>query len=381
MAKQDNKLSDSPLLSTLVSWVEKKDTEHLRDFFPLGAYSTWERVRGGKFKEAPYIIQVVFAADGPRVVSRKSNLDERRGAIQAILADLYLHPGLNVRFEPDCRRHRKDNAYSCVEYHQKRLKKIPVSELKNALREFQSDFGAAAPGCPFPFSWILNDENPVAKEMDELNKRILQIETEELRLASSVASVKELDGLIAEEDMLEWKRRDLKWADDLARAVGERKRHYVLDVCTRLLWMMKWARGKPGRHPKEFNVFVYHVIKECTSWKFDWKRRAAGLSDPYKYRRDDQHRLETEWKLVLFLMLDTHVHQHKLPELARFISIHRKEPAATALRKMQAWLLNIRKNFPPMHGWTMNKGGVPRPKTGFRKLTVGADGSLKGVSL
>lgn len=100
-----------------------------------------------------------------------------------------------------------------------------------------------------------------------------------------------------------------------------------------------------------------------------------------KRRKDGQHRLETDWKLVLFLMLDTHVHRHKLPEVARFVSHHRKEPAAFTLRKMQAWLLDIRKNFPPMHGWTMNKEGVLRPETGFRKLIVMADGTLRYIQL
>jgi hypothetical protein len=264
-----------------------------------------------------------------------------------------------------------------VEFYRKHLEKIPAADLKKTLRDFQRDLKNAAPGVKFPFSWIVNDQNPVASELAELNERMAKFERGMPELASTL-SVKELDTPIAQKEMMEAENRDLLWASDLAKALDERKRRYVLDRCAQLLATMKWAQGKPGRHPKEFNVLVYHIIKRCTHWKIDWKRRASGL-DPYKRRKDGQHRLETDWKLVMFLLLDLHVHQHKLPEVARFISRHKKEPASMALRKMQAWLLNIRKNFPPMHGLTMNTEGVPRPETGFRKLIVGDDGRLLHV--
>jgi hypothetical protein len=362
MDKTTKSVSDSPLFIDLIRWLERKNVRRLRTFFPLGRYSTWGRVRHGNKK----------------TFFRTDDLDKLRDYIRTDLVDpLFVRRGLNVRFESDCRRHKKENAYCCVEFYRKRLAKIPATDLKTTLRDFESDFKSATPGAGFPFVWILEGRDPVSKELAELTKQMAQFERDELRLDSTSP----IDELMAKSELMEMEKRDLLWANDLAKAADEGKRRYALDRCAQIVATMKWAQGKPGRHPKEFNVLVYHIIKKCTRWKIDWNKRAAGVADPYKRRKDDQHRLETDWKLTVFLLLDLHIHQHKLPEIGHFISCHRKERASVGLRKMQGWLLNIRKNFPAMHGWAMNKEGFSRAETGFRKLIVGEDGRLKVISL
>ena len=377
------KASNSPLFKDVISWLEKKNVARLRAFFPLGTYRTWEReYLGGHFKDVPYTTRVEFTAEGPRVIYRKSILDELRGAIRKELAEpLFLSPGLNVRFEAEIRRRRQDNAYCCLEFYRRQLARVRGADLETCLCAFKEDFHAALPGARFPFSWMIDHRDPAAKEWDELEKHKAdfnrRINQEFQGSAVSLDELAERDG--AAQRAFQRKAKDLAWVSDMALSRGL-KRTYALHYCEWLLTILKFNRGKPGRHPKEFNVLVYHVIRKCTGRKLDWKRRAAGLSCDVM-RKDGQHRLETDWKLVTFLLLDLHIHTHRIPEIARFIASHKREPAPAVFKKMQAWLLNIRKNFPPIHGWPMNKEGFPEPETGFRKLAVTEDGRLRFIRL
>jgi hypothetical protein len=290
-----------------------------------------------------------------------------------------------------------------VDFHRKRLRKAPARDLEAVLEGFLADWKIALPSARFPFGWIIEHRDPVAKEQAELDKRMTQFGTEIQRRVREAASIRELDPIAEEEDAMrgwtEIQNKDLAWAHRLAEAENEIKRRYVLDVCERsLLWMMRWARGKPGRHPKEFNVLVYHIIKKCTRRKLDrhgkpimrevaWKKRARthaeyrndpGFNQKGTPKTEKLHRLVTDWKLVMFLLLDLHVHKHEFPELAQFISRHKKDRADVVLRALQAWLLNIRKNFPSALGWIFPRG---LQETGFRKLIVTEDGGLKGIRL
>ena len=83
----------------------------------------------------------------------------------------------------------------------------------------------------------------------------------------------------------------------------------------------------------------------------------------------------------MFLLLDLHVHSRRIPDIACFIASHKKQSAPKAFRLMQTWLLDIRKNFPPIHGWPMNKEGFPEPETGFRKAIITEEGGLRIVQL
>jgi len=385
--------SDSPLFSDLLYWLEKKNTRRLRGFFPLRSYSTWMRTRPG-WRPA------------------STNLNKYREVIRRELIEpLFVLPRLRVRFESDIPGHRKDNAYCCIEFYRRQLRRARAADLEIVLGAFKEDFQRALPGASrFPFSWMIDHRDPVAKEWDELVEREQDFDRK-LKLDYRDAHGAELHELAERDEAANWafdrEEKDLTWARDLGLS-NERKRGYALRYCEWLLGLMKAARGKPGRHPKEFNVLVYHVIKKCTTRKLNWKWRAAGL-DPYVYRnrktlehqdqglaidpnlaaaaapqkrKDRQHRLETNWKLVMFLLLDLHVHGHEFPELARFISRHKRGRADVALRSLQAWLLNIRKNFPrKIHGWPMNKEGFPEPETGFRKAIITDEGSLRIVQL
>jgi hypothetical protein len=361
--------SDSPLFVDALSWIKKKHMTRLRPFFALDPYLA-------------YIVNIDFSTPGPapRVISRKSTLDKHREEIRTELVEpLFDRPGLKVQYEANCWQHRKDNAYCCVEFHRKRIEKVPARDLKAALEEFRSDWKKALRGACFPFDWIIDRRDPVAKEQAELDERLARFRKEIQRRKDEAVSNRELNPIVEEWDAMEgWaeiQNKDLAWAHRLSEAGNEIKRQYILDMCkVPLLLMMEWARGKPGRHPKEFNVLVYHIIKKCTHWKFDKYHK-------YIMRKDGQHRLMTDWKFAMFLLLDAHVHVHEFPELTQFISRNRRTPATRALANMQIWLLNIRKNFPPLHGWPMNREGVPLPETGFRKLIVKPDGGLKGIHL
>lgn len=367
----------------MVNWVEKKDVRRLRVFFPLGTYRTWEREHlGGKLKDIPYTTRINFTDDGPRVIYRRSRLDELRDTVRKDLVEpLFMMPSLALRSESNPGRHRKSNAYCCMEFYRRQLAKARPSDLESILRAFREDFGSALPDARFPFSWMIDHRDPAAKESDELekhradfNRRVNQ------ELQGSAVSLDELaERNEAAQSAFQRRAKDLVWVSDMALSRGL-KRTYALHYCEWLLAVLRFSRGKPGRHPKEFNVLVYHIIKKCTHFKLSRKRQAAGL-DAYIMRTDGQHRLETDWRLVIFLLLDLHLHAYGIPEVARFVASHRREPAPAAFKKMQAWLLNIRKNFSPFHGWPMNKEGYPEPETGFRKVAVTAEGGLRSIRL
>jgi len=118
----------------------------------------------------------------------------------------------------------------------------------------------------------------------------------------------------------------------------------------------------------------FPIINKCTRWKLDKNRN-------YVYRRDGQHRLERNWALILYLLLDVHVHQVKFPELEKFIMKNARRPASAALQALKKKLWDIYKNFPPLHGRSIQEEGLPRPETGFRKLIVSDDGRLQIIWL
>lgn len=338
-----NIISDSPLFSELLSHLRKGRANQLAPHFPSESY-----------------------------------IALREEIHTDIVLPLFCEPALNVRFEAVSRRHRRDNAYCCVDYHRKLIKKAGARDLEPLLKDFRSDWDAALPGARFPFGWIIDRRDPAAKRQAEVDDHAARIQAE-IQQHVAKASIWEVGQLAEESDAIDgWKRihgKHLEWGHSLAEAKREIMRQYVLDVCKEkapgLLWLMKWARGKPGRHPKEFNVLVYHIIKRCTRRKYDKNRNP-------RMRKDGQHRLETNWDLVVALLLDIHMNKHELPELARFIARNRRRRTSVAVRNLKGWLLNVRKNFPPIRGWAFQQGfdGV-----GLRKIIVSENGGLKGIHL
>ena len=145
----------------------------------------------------------------------------------------------------------------------------------------------------------------------------------------------------------------------------------AIKITGRFLETLRASRGKPGRHPKPFNVLVYHLINKCTYRRFDENQY-------YIYHKDGQHKLKKDWKLILFLILDIHCREIKLPEIEKFISRNKNKPAREALKILKEKLLNIYKNFPRLDGWAFEREIA---ETGYRKLTVNDDGTLKSIWL
>jgi len=172
-----------------------------------------------------------------------------------------------------------------------------------------------------------------------------------------------------------WRERDNEMKKLEDRYDRLKKERYTLDqiieTSERILNWLKTARGKPGRHPKPFNVLVYHLINKRTKRKVDENRNPV-------YHKDGQHKLERDWKLILFLILDIHLHRKELPELRKFISENKNKSAHKALRALKEKLWNTYKNFPPLEGWPFPRKAY---ETGFRKLIVADDGRLHIVSL
>lgn len=361
---------NSPLFADLISWIETKRTRRLRAFFPLDDYSTWRRIAGKK-----------------HVVLRR--LDAWRRIISRDLVEpLFLKKGLKVQDEDSCRQHRKGNLVCCLEYHRGKLRGAAGGDLERALKEFRADFQKAAPRLGFP-SWLIDGRDPLAEELAELEKKRAELDAAFRRFMDE-NSVALWDAEIENaREPAEWalgkKGTDLEWTREHWVASSEGRHRYAIHFCDQLLWRLKFARGKRGRQPEPFNVLFYHLIKMST-----WPKWASDQSGPiplgfrppnYVYRKDGQRKLETDWALALFLLLDLHLHAHRLPAIAEFISAHRKEPAAAALKKLQTRLLGIYKNFPRIHGWPMNREGFPEPETGYRKAIVTDDGALRIVQL
>lgn len=370
MLKSPSIKRNSPLFGDLVSWIERKRTRQLRAFFPLDGYSTWRRIAVKK-----------------HVVLRRLD-DWRRVISQDLVEPLFLNKGLKVQDEDSCRQHRKGNLVCCLEYHRGKLKGAAGGDLERTLKEFRADFQKAAPRLGFP-SWLIDGRDPLAEELGELEKKQAELDATFRRFIDENSAALWNDEIENEyepaERALGQKRADAEWARKQWVASSGGKQRYAIYFCDQVLWRLKFARGKRGRQPEPFNVLVYHLIKMSTRPKWAQDQSGPiplGFRPPnYLYRKDGQRKLETDWALVLFLLLDLHLHAHRLPALAKFISAHRNEPVAAALKKLQTRLLGIYKNFPRIHGWPMNREGFPEPETGYRKAIVTDDGALRIVQL
>ena len=68
--------------------------------------------------------------------------------------------------------------------------------------------------------------------------------------------------------------------------------------------------------------------------KIDRKRCEAGL-ESYVFRKNGQHRLETDWQLVIFLLLEIYIHNVRIHELDDFIKVFAKRSIAVAMRALK----------------------------------------------
>jgi len=349
---------DSPLFIDLLIWLKRKNFKIIGEVFPL---NIWMGNKNKKFHV---------------------NLAEQREKIKSKLIEpLFIKAGVNVKDEDDISRHRKDNLICCFEFFLKKLKRMQGSggEFERVMEEFRSCYekviATAKPKASvyFPYSWMLDSKQNISlyrirQDRDALKDRKDSIERamNDLEEGSHIEKIKvEAWNRITEElaniEANLWKHEFMN---------NEKINSAVRFIEFDLNWL-KMARGKPGRHPKPFNVFAYHMINEFT-------RRKIDKDGKYVKRKDGQHRLERYWEFILFFCLYTHFHMKELPEIKRFIIKNKNKPARDALRILKNMLWNAYKNFPPLEGWPFPR---KQYETGFRKLIVKDDGSLKTIWL
>jgi hypothetical protein len=215
----------------------------------------------------------------------------------------------------------------------------------------------------------------------EKNMSAALIKKEWERLDQEKAQIERCYDSLSEEiialTISDWKKIDQKAEREenkylrAKRALHKGGIEFMIGWLKRFIEWLKPARGCRGVHPKPFNVFIYHLINRCTTWKRDKNRVDI-------FRRDGQHRLERDWDLILFLLLDIHVHQAKLPGLDKFIAKNARRPAAEALRILKKRLWDIYKNFPAKDGWPFERQIT---EIGFRKLIVDNNGKLRIIRL
>jgi hypothetical protein len=341
------------LFGELVSAIDKRDVRRLRKIFPLEDYSSWIRIQAGKFP-------------------LKYDLREwRRVIFQDVVEPLFLKRGLRIGDEDNSRLHRRDNLVSCLEYHRSRLRGSRANEFSKAMKEFRADFRKAARGLGFP-SWLIDGEVP--PELRELERRRNAIEEE------FQAFVKQNPVSSWNEEM-EFKETAAADADRLineAKKAVLPRRRYAIYFCNRLLWMLRLSRGKRGHPPEPFNVLIYHLIKLSTRLKWAAEQPPLSIFEPrYVPAKDGGLRMKTDWPLVFFLLIDLHFHVRRFPELKRFIVGHQRESVDMAFNKLRSWLSAIYKNFPKIRGGHFQA----KNETGFRKVFVGSDRTLKFIRL
>ena len=350
------------------------------------------------------------------------NLSKLRAEIQAELIDpLFMKAGVNIKDEDDIPKHRNDNLVCCDEYFLRELKRIKKKgsrdELFLILEEFRSCYKKIVSAtnkkshAGLPFSWMFDcpRSNVPLLKLDEL---ILQKEKIKAEFEKSYDNFLDNPILYNPFDYGREKKKAVKRQEELWRALSEvsekidqiklekfarefevdRNINLAVQQIQRHLMSIKAARGKRGRRLDPFNVLIYHLINKCTRWKLDENRKYVYRKGFYKLEKCEngqnrlvksdrggrQYRLEKNWKLILFLVLDIHFHIKKLQKIEEFISQHKNKPADEALRNLKQKLLDIYKNYPPLDGWPFP---YKTDETGFRKLIIKDDGSLKIVRL
>ncbi len=337
-------------------------------------------------------------------VATRENLTELKSRVHSELVDpLFLKKAINIKDEDNALEYKDDNLICCIEVYLKKLKQLgenAYNEFDEILKTFRSCYekiikkASKNARVDSLFSWILELDSKdfgatlaqCERDRDQLKNNRLKIELEMKGLNESAEDFdKTMSALFDKwknclEDLGEVETKIFRLKHNESQRMGLK-----IDMIERRLSGLKAARGKPGRHPKPFNVLTYHLINKCTRWRIDQHKRLRGKG-PYVYRKKGQHGLERDWRLIIYLLLDIHLFSAELPEIKKFINKHGKKPADKALRVLQNMLWNSYKNFPPLQGWPFPRepSGAKKTKrseTGFRKLIVNNDGRLQIVRL
>ena len=361
--------NDSPHFSQLISWLKREDLQKLRKFFPLQNMDTWLK---RKYRSKYYSFV---------------DIDKIRNEIHSELIDpLFVKSGINV-----------GALYCLFEAFIKDLRgakyELDENKFKGIIQRFFFDFKEIVPSLAFPFSWMLEPKkiNSLKTPMSKLIEKWEDLEEEKSGITDNLISLiikrenleqktgymqdRTIENIVAmgltKKDREQKKLEEKYIQAKRERAFLDQKIDIAIKTSWQILERLQLAKGKPGRHPKPYNVFVYHLINKCSLWKFNENRK-------YVYHKDGQHKLERNWKLVLFLILETHLRVIKLPRIEQFISEYKSESANDALRSLKQKLWDSYKNFSPKQGWPM----LRKPnETGFRKLIINEDQELDIVML
>jgi len=329
--------SNAPQYNTLLAWINDKKIKKISywKLFPLKDPDTWIRKKHNKYYS-------------------RIDLSKIRKELDRDLIDpLFKRKGINVKYEANPYEHREDNLYCCFEATLKDLKAIQkkgfCEKFEKVLYRLKSNCYKIAPEAFKPFSLFLNSSVEYPGIPNKLKEEYRELEEKRDKIVERMEELQE-ELLKNEYRIKENQIEEIEdnYSKSIRKYSSENKNiEDTIFLVNRILKYLKTARGKPGRRPKPFNVFVYHIINKCTSWKLDKDRK-------YIYREDGQHKLERD-----------------------FISKHKKTPAKEALKELTIKLRDIYGNFPGKDGWPFQKRIY---ETGFRKLII-KNGKLAIVRL
>jgi len=350
---------NSPLFFELLYWIENNDPRALKFFF---------KSPNNPRLNFPKLIKVYAPIKDKKIEIHRIDFSFE-GIKEGLFKPLFLKKGINVRDEDAPQKHLKDNLFYRTRDFVSRLEK-GKENMNSLLLEYKKDFLRLAPGAKFPLDVFLapppESMLELRKELDALLGKKEKIDSRiDFLLKKELISPEYYSELSQKIEELEKKKR----AKEMFLSHG-RLYSVLLDQANFFLTYISFARGKSGRHPKPFNVFVYHLINRFTFWKTKSGKKI--------YLKDGQRRrLERWWEYIILYLLKCYTIK-KIPELDKFVQQNKSKPAAAAIRLLRKRLWDIYKNFPPMQGWAKERHSL---KTGFWKLYVGDGGLLRVISL
>jgi hypothetical protein len=357
---------NSPQFKNLISWIRNNDIPKLRQFFPLGRMK----------KKGSFDIFLLWIRWKYKKYYEILDVEEVRKAIfEDLVNPLFIQPEIKVRDEDNLELHKKDNLFCLNEILLRDLNNIRKGRTENdvsrTLRKFDADLKKFLPKMKNPYSWALDTSR--SGSLYEIQKEIKFLSDRLETLWNAMG--REIEDSCLAACFGEWKQK----GDKKQRQVFEKRFFLPKDEQLNLLIQeveyfskyLKAARGKRGHHPMPFNVFTYHLINRFTFWKWDKDRE-------FILKKDGQHKLERDWSLIVFFLLDVHSRRIALPGFDKFITLHARSAAADVLRILKKDLWNRYKNFPPKEGRVFPHHKV---ETGFRRLILTNEDRLRVVAL
>ncbi|MBD3203710.1 hypothetical protein GF327_05405 [Candidatus Woesearchaeota archaeon] len=364
--------------------IQKSLQEKKQAYKKLGFYVTsekliWIRLKHGKFWS--YL-----------------DIDKKREEIKTELIEPLFERDreINIKFESAIERHKKDNLFCCMENARKKLDKIYKDGIFEkfipTIEELKSNCDQIAPEAFNPFKLFLdpgkeNLKNPQwhkikYKELKEERNKIadkladLYDDHEQIKRQkrtsnandNKIANIEKNIKILKEKysqlsDQIDEQDINCYLSDITHSDIDEAaKVKLALKLVEINLNTLKFTRMKPGRSPKRFNVFVYHLINKFTKWKRDENRK-------YLFHSNGKHKLERDWDLIVFLLIDSYIQFPRyFAEMNAFFEKNKNKPAKDAIKVLKVKLRDIYRNFPDKKdGSEFSKYPL---KAGYKKLTI-----------